>query len=306
MKPSTNERSSDFRVERQIRPTWARWAVALAAISGVLMGPTRGVAQDVIEIDVTGPAVADAPKLMARPDTPIGKLRFRDQTDALRSEAMTVRERADFVDKAQSLLSRALASYALKEPAPLQAQVFDIENPLLSRVLTKSTGRPSSTYDHLFLAMQYYPMVTINGKPSPLCFILFNGKKAGALSATFFPSREEWVGYLVMHEFGHCIVAHQEQLGRISRISPRQDEAFADMFAMGYALARGHEATARAVLKLQDSIRPVDDEGSADAHYEPVSRRAFLQRWLEAPPAPHDVFDLYRDTLAMFSAVKPD
>ncbi|MDH0682940.1 hypothetical protein [Achromobacter animicus] len=282
---------------------WSRWRtrvkVALGALTmlGALQsGPLRA---QTVELEILSPSNAEpAPKPIARQQSTDGRLREVTRFGS----SMGAAERQDFVREAQDLLRGALASYALKERAPLQAQVFDIEHPLLGRALSTSTGRPLSNFLNYFMAMQFYPQVEVNKVRMPFCFILFNESRAGTLSSSLFQSRADWLAYAVMHESGHCFLAHQRYLGRIGPMSGREEEAFADMFAMGYALASGNPDAAKAILKLQESLTPITTEND---HYEPASRAAFLKRWLDAPPAPRDIYDLFTVTASAFDAVKP-
>jgi len=268
----------------------------LAMVGTFLAGP---VLAQTVELEILSSSNAEPyPKPIARQQPADGHLREVTRFGS----AMGAAEREDFVREAQDLLRGALASYALKERAPLQAQVFDIEHPLLGRALSTSTGRPLSNFSNYFMAMQFYPQVEVNKVRMPFCFILFNGSRAGTLSSSLFESRADWLAYAVMHESGHCFLAHQRYLGRIGPMSGREEEAFADMFAMGYALGSGNPRAAKAILKLQEALTPTTAEND---HYEPASRSAFLQRWLEAPPAPRDIYDLFTVTASAFDAVKP-
>jgi hypothetical protein len=253
-----------------------------------------------IELEITpGRSVASTePKPIAHQNNLEGHLREASGIGG----ALGLREREDFVADAQSLLRGAMASYALQEGSPLQAQVFDIEHPLLGRALSTSTGRPISTFSNYFMAMQFYPRVEVNKVQMPFCFILFNGSRAGSLSSAFFANRDDWLAYMVMHESGHCFLAHQRYLGRIGPMTAKQEEAFADMFAMAYALASGNQLAAKSILKLQESLTPATADND---HYEPASRAAFLSRWLEAPPHPRDIYDLFQVTASAFDVVKP-
>lgn len=279
-----------------------RRATVKAALAGLAMAGTLlagPVLAQTVELEILSSSNAEPnPKPIARQQPADGRLREVSRLGA----AMGAAEREDFVREAQDLLRGALASYALKESAPLQAQVFDIEHPLLGRALSTSTGRPLSNFSNYFMAMQFYPQVEVNKVRMPFCFILFNGSRAGTLSSSLFESRADWLAYAVMHESGHCFLAHQRYLGRIGPMSGREEEAFADMFAMGYALASGNPRAAKAILKLQEALTPTTAENE---HYEPASRSAFLQRWLKAPPAPRDIYDLFTVTASAFDAVKP-
>lgn len=280
----------------------ARRASAKAVLAGLAMAVTLlggPVAAQTVELEILSSSNAEsAPKPIPRQQSTDGRLREVTRLGA----GMGGAEREDFVREAQALLRGALASYALKERAPLQAQVFDIEHPLLGRALSTSTGRPLSNFSNYFMAMQFYPQVEVNKVRMPFCFILFNGSRAGTLSSSLFENRSDWLAYAVMHESGHCFLAHQRYLGRIGPMSGREEEAFADMFAMGYALASGNPKAAKAILKLQEALTPTTAEND---HYEPASRSAFLQRWLDAPPAPRDIYDLFTVTASAFDAVKP-
>lgn len=243
--------------------------------------PSRGQAAD--------------PRPIARQGAPQGHLRESLQS----ASGLGPAEREDFVRDAQDLLRGALASYALQESAPLQAQVFDIEHPLLGRALSTSTGRPLSAFSNYFMAMQFYPQVEVNKVRMPFCFILFNGSRAGSLNSALFASRDDWLAYVVIHEAGHCFLAHQRFLGRMGTMTAREEEAFADMFAMGYALASGNPKAAKAILKLQDSLTPSTAENE---HYDPAPRAEFLRRWQDSPPQPRDIFDLFTVTVSAYVA----
>lgn len=289
-----------FGIRENVRlPRRARAKVVLAgiAMAGTLLAGT--VTAQTVELEILSSSNAEsAPKPIPRQQSADGRLREVTRLGA----GMGGAEREDFVREAQALLRGALASYALKESAPLQAQVFDIEHPLLGRALSTSTGRPLSNFSNYFMAMQFYPQVEVNKVRMPFCVILFNGSRAGTLSSSLFENRSDWLAYAVMHESGHCFLAHQRYLGRIGPMTGREEEAFADMFAMGYALASGNPKAAKAILKLQEALTPTTAEND---HYEPASRSAFLQRWLEAPPAPRDIYDLFTVTASAFDAVKP-
>ncbi|WP_253861277.1 hypothetical protein [Achromobacter ruhlandii] len=280
------------RMRKRVKVVLVALTMLGALQSGLLPAQT-------VELEILSPSKAEtAPKPIPRQQSIDGRLREVTRFGS----AMGAAERQDFVQEAQDLLRGALASYALKERAPLQAQVFDIEHPLLGRALSTSTGRPLSNFSNYFMAMQFYPQVEVNKVRMPFCFILFNGSRAGTLSSSLFQSRADWLAYAVMHESGHCFLAHQRYLGRIGPMSGREEEAFADMFAMGYALASGNPGAAKAILKLQESLTPITAEND---HYEPASRVAFLKRWLDAPPAPRDIYDLFTVTASAFDAVKP-
>ncbi|WP_232786593.1 hypothetical protein [Achromobacter sp. DH1f] len=281
----------------QLRPWRAhvkRLMVGLCLVGVTLAWPAHS---QTVELEILGDQAGTAdPKPIARQASPDGHLR-----QSLRiSGGLGVAEREDFVRSAQDLLRGALASYALKEQAPLQAQVFDIEHPLLGRALSTSTGRPLSNFSNYFMAMQFYPRVEVNKVAMPFCFILFNGSRAGSLSSSLFSNHDDWLAYVVMHEAGHCFLAHQRLLGRMGTMSAREEEAFADMFAMGYALASGNPQAAKAILKLQDSLTPATADND---HYDPAPRAAFLQRWQDEAPKPRDIFDLFTVTVSAFVAV---
>src|SRR3546814_19461256 len=70
---------------------------------------------------------------------------------------------------------------------------------------------PRSNFSNYFMAMQFYPQVEVNKVRMPFCFILFNGSRAGSLSSSLFENREDWLAYAVMHESGHCFLAHQRR-----------------------------------------------------------------------------------------------
>ncbi|WP_287145097.1 hypothetical protein [Achromobacter sp.] len=280
-----------------VRRARTKLALSCLIVMGVLLAtPADG---QTVELEIVSRSNnASAPKPIARQQPTDGRLREVTRFGA----AMGPAEREDFVREAQALLRGALASYALKESSPLQAQVFDIEHPLLGRALSTSTGRPLSNFSNYFMAMQFYPQVEVNKVRMPFCFILFNGSRAGSLSSSLFENREDWLAYAVMHESGHCFLAHQRYLGRMGPMNGREEEAFADMFAMAYALASGNTRAAKAILKLQDALTPTTADND---HYEPASRAAFLERWLEAPPKPHDIYDLFTVTASAFDAIKP-
>ena len=203
-----------------------------------------------------------------------------------------------FIEEYQNLLSIMLASYKESVKAPLDSRIFDISKPQYYNFLKNSTHRE---YHQSFLAMLFYNDFKVNNKPTNFCFILFDGKKTKELEQYLFQTfhrAEETIEYLVAHEFGHCIAAHQRVLGKIKeQHNDKQEEQIADMFAIGFFLTRGQDQAAKSV------IRQIEQVPEDDIHFNPIALKKFYYIFKKDNPKIKNIYELFNVSFDYFQKI---
>lgn len=203
-----------------------------------------------------------------------------------------------FMQSYQDLLGVMLSSYKETVSSPLDSRIFDISKPLFYNFLK---GANRQEYKKPFLAMRFFSDFKVNNKPTNFCFILFDGNKVQDLNTylyTVFPTPDDTVEYLVAHEFGHCIAAHQRILGNIPEepYAPKEEQ-IADMFAMGFFMSRGQDDLAKIVIK-QTAELP-----KTDIHYNPEALRKFYYLFNKDKPDVHNVETLFKASYKYFQEI---
>lgn len=203
-----------------------------------------------------------------------------------------------FMQAYQNLLGVMLNSYKETVSSPLDSRIFDISKPLFYNFLR---GGNRAEYQKPFLAMRFYNDFKVNDKATNFCFILFDGNKVNELNTylyTVFPTADDTVEYLVAHEFGHCLAAHQRVLGNIPvEPDPTKEEQIADMFAMGFFMSRGQNDLAKII------IRQMADIPKTDIHHNPEVLRKFYYLFDRDKPSINNIETLFKTSYKYFQEI---
>ena len=82
---------------------------------------------------------------------------------------------------------------------------------------------------------------------------------------------EDTILYLALHEMAHCFVRHQQQLNKITdKLTPKEDEQFADMFSIAYFTMQDKKLNAVKILRQNKRL----DE--KDVHHSPQQLEKFF------------------------------
>ena len=165
----------------------------------------------------------------------------------------------EFLSLYQSKVTNILNNYPQNDGKKLNAQIFDINNNAYMGFLSASRGYKKPSGD--VMAMMYYDQFKVNDKDTSFCFILYDSKSnlLNSYLKNTLLDYESVTNYLVMHEMGHCLYAHQQQIGNIKeKITERENEQVADMFSVAYFSVIGQKENAVKIVRQNRKIDPKD------------------------------------------------
>lgn len=176
----------------------------------------------------------------------------------------------DFLNRYQQNVGMILNDYPQPRAKKLQAHIFDLNNKFFYDFLTSTKGK--KRYENNPLAMMYYDSIEFNDKNTSYCFIMYDSK-SNLISNYLKHSQlalKDIVLYLSLHEMGHCLVHHQQEIGIFhAQLSPNEHEQIADMFSIAYFIVHRDDKKALKIIrenKLQDLN---------DIHHNPVEVQKF-------------------------------
>lgn len=165
----------------------------------------------------------------------------------------------EFLSLYQSKVANILNNYPQNNGKKLNAQIFDINNNAYMGFLTTSKGYKKPSGD--VMAMMYYDQFKVNNLETSFCFILYDSKSnlLNSYLKNTLLDYESVTNYLVMHEMGHCLYAHQHQIVNIKeKITERENEQLADMFSVAYFSVIGQKENAVKIVRQNRKIDPKD------------------------------------------------
>lgn len=165
----------------------------------------------------------------------------------------------EFLSLYQSKVKNILQNYPQDEGKKLSAQIFDINNNAYLGFLNTSKGYKKPSGD--VMAMMYYDKFKVNNEDTSFCFILYDSKSNllnNYLKNTLL-DYDTMTAYLVMHEMGHCLYAHQLQIKNVEeKITERENEQVADMFSVAYFSVIGQKENAVKIIRQTRRVEPKD------------------------------------------------
>ena len=165
----------------------------------------------------------------------------------------------DFLSSYQNKIAHIIKNYPQIEGKKLNAQIFDITNKVFYNFLLSSKGYKTKDTD--LMAMMYFDQFAINKEASSFCFILYDSKSTLLKSYRLYSlfNSEAITSYLAAHEMGHCLYAHQYQIGNVKeKLTPKENEQIADMFSIAYFLTIGQKENAAKIIRNVKSLQPDD------------------------------------------------
>ena len=187
---------------------------------------------------------------------------------AVSSQAQTT---SIFLSQYQQTIKELLSNYKQNRGEELDAQIFDISNRSFYGFLEGSKGKRK--YENDLMAMMYFDNIKINNKSSSFCFILYNPQSMlieNYIKNTNF-GIDDTILYLALHEMAHCFIRHQQQLSKITdKLTPQEDEQFADMFSIAYFIMQNQKLNAAKIVRQNKKLN------EKDVHYSPEQLEKFF------------------------------
>lgn len=213
----------------------------------------------------------------------------------------TSNSKEDFLSSYQNKIAHIIKNYPQPKGKKLNAQIFDISNKVFYDFLISSRGYKRKDTD--LMAMMYFEQFSVNQEESSFCFILYDSKSTLLKSYTLYSlfNNEAITSYLAAHEMGHCLYAHQYQIGNVKeKLTPKENEQIADMFSIAYFLVIGQKENAAKIIRNIKTLK------TNDIHSNTEELSTFYNTFIDFDNLEqHNDFDkLFKITYKVFLEIK--
>lgn len=179
----------------------------------------------------------------------------------------------DFIPALRMVMQQTLDDYLQDERAAVRIDLLDTSENQANFFLSKIAP---SFNPETALAFHFTEKAYFNGAETSSCLFYFHPNRLATLLRRLeFSgelSRKDILYFIAFHEMGHCLLAHQQSLGKHRQVTARGKELIADQFAFTLLYLSGQKSALPYFIEMRAQG---DKEGK---HYNPVELERYFKK----------------------------